>query len=102
MGDGDGAQTREQRGREPDGIGDGTPPRTGRRGGKRLRTLIFEVGLSERRLRGRSVSGFVAADITRDAAGGHPSLVGRHGADRPGTSAPATDYQQHGWDAAQK
>ena len=27
----------EQRGREPDGIGDGTPPRTGRRGGKRLR-----------------------------------------------------------------
>ena len=31
---GDGAQTREQRGcagREPDGIGDGTPPRTGRR-----------------------------------------------------------------------
>ena len=26
-GDGDGAQTWEQRGREPDGIGDGTPPR---------------------------------------------------------------------------
>ena len=36
-GDGDGARTWEQRGREPDGIGDGTPPRTGRRGGKRLR-----------------------------------------------------------------
>ena len=32
-GDGDGARTWEQRGREPDGIGDGTPPRTGRRGG---------------------------------------------------------------------
>ena len=32
-GDGDGARTWEQRGREPDGIGDGTPPpRTGRRG----------------------------------------------------------------------
>ena len=36
-GDGDGARTWEQRGREPDSIGDGTPPRTGRRGGKRLR-----------------------------------------------------------------
>ena len=36
-GDGDGARTWEQRGREPDGIGDGTPPRTGRHGGKRLR-----------------------------------------------------------------
>ena len=35
-GDGDGARTWEQRGREPDGIGDGTPPRTRRRGGKRL------------------------------------------------------------------
>ena len=35
-GDGDGARTWEQRGREPDGIGDGTPPRTGGRGGKRL------------------------------------------------------------------
>ena len=29
----DGARTWEQRGREPDGIGDGTLPRTGRRGG---------------------------------------------------------------------
>ena len=36
-GDGDGARTWEQRGRDPDGIGDGTPPRAGRRGGKRLR-----------------------------------------------------------------
>ena len=36
-GDGDGARTWEQRGREPNGIGDGTPPRAGRRGGKRLR-----------------------------------------------------------------
>ena len=36
-GDGDGARTWEQRGREPDGIGDGTPPRAGWHGGKRLR-----------------------------------------------------------------
>jgi len=38
-GHGDGAQTRERerRGRESDGIGGGTPPRAGRRGGTRLR-----------------------------------------------------------------
>ena len=45
-GDGDGARTWEQRGREPDGIGDGTPPRTGRRGGKRLFLRLF--GIRER------------------------------------------------------
>ena len=78
-GDGDGARTWEQRGREPDGIGDGTllvrvarvPRCTGRRGGKRLRHPRAASGVS-----GKSVTNIASTKVG-------PQVPGSHRAEKP-------------------